>query len=58
MIKLVLAFVILAVVIHFGITSWQKMEGKDRWSLTKTAIYSILVALLAVLVMTIIVILF
>ena len=58
MIRLWLAFVILAILIHFGITVWRKMERKEQWSLTKTAFYSILVALLAVLVMTTIVILF
>jgi hypothetical protein len=58
MIKLVLAFIILAVVLHFGITSWQKMSGKDRWSLTKTAFYSIIVSLLALAAMTILVVLF
>jgi hypothetical protein len=58
MIRLWLVFAILAALIHFGITAWRKMEGKERWSLTKTAFYSIIVALLAVLVMTAIVILF
>jgi hypothetical protein len=58
MIRLWLAFAIFAVLIHFGITAWRKMEGKERWSLTKSIAYSILVSLLAVLVMTVIVILF
>jgi hypothetical protein len=58
MIRLWFAFAILAVLIHFGITVWRRMERKERWSLTKSLFYSILVALLAVLVMTIIVILF
>ena len=58
MIRLWLAFAILAVLIHFGITTVRKMDGKERWTLTKSITYSILVALLAVLVMTIIVILF
>jgi hypothetical protein len=58
MIKLWLAFIIFAALIHFGITVWRKMERKERWSLTKTAVYSILVSLLAVLVITVIVILF
>jgi hypothetical protein len=57
-IRLWLAFAVLAFLIHLGITTWRKMEGKERWSLTKTAFYSIIVALLAVLVMTTIVILF
>ena len=58
MIRLWLAFAIMAVLIHFGITAWRKIEGKERWTLTKSIAYSILVALLAVLAMTVIVILF
>jgi hypothetical protein len=58
MIRLWLAFIILAVLIHFGIQAWQKMAGKDRWSLTKTAVYSIIVSLLALTVMTAIVVIF
>jgi hypothetical protein len=58
MIRLWLAFAIMAVLIHFGITAWRKIEGKERWTLTKSIAYSILVALLAVLALTVIVILF
>lgn len=58
MIRLWLAFAVFAVLIHFGITAWRKMEGKDRWSLTKTAFYSIIVSLLALIVMTALVVLF
>ena len=58
MIKIVLAVVILAVIIHFGIMSWQKMSGTARWSLTRTAFYSIIVSLLTLAAMTILVVLF
>jgi hypothetical protein len=58
MIRLWLAFAIFAVLIHFGITAWRNLNGKERWTLTKSIAYSILVSLLAVLVMTVIVILF
>ncbi len=58
MIRLWLAFVVLAVLVHFGITAWRNMEGKERWTLTKSIGYSIIVALLALAVMTAIVILF
>ena len=58
MIRLWLAFVVVAVFIHFGITAWRNLNGKERWTLTKSVTYSILVALLAVLAMTVIVILF
>jgi hypothetical protein len=58
MIRFWLVFVILTVVIHFGITTVREFDRKERWALTKSITYSILVALLAVLVMTVIVILF
>ena len=58
MIRFVFVFVILAVLIHFGITAWQKMSGSERWSLTKTAFYSIIVSLLAIVAMMFIVVLF
>jgi len=58
MIRLWLVFAILAVLIHFGISTWRKMEGKERLSLTKSIAYSIIVSLLALLVMTTLVILF
>ena len=58
MIRLWLVFGILAVLVHFGITAWRNMSGKERWTLTKSISYSIIVALLAVLVMSVIVILF
>jgi len=58
MIRLWLAFAILAVLIHLGITTWRNLNGKERWTLTKSIAYSILVSLLALLVMTVIVILF
>jgi hypothetical protein len=58
MIRLWLAFIIVAVLIHFGITAWRKMEGKEQWALTKSIGYSILVSLVAVMLMTVFVIAF
>ena len=58
MIRLWLVFAILTVLIHFGITTVREFDGKERWALTKSIGYSIIVALLAVLVITVIVILF
>ena len=58
MIKLWLAFAVFAALIHFGITAWRKMDGKERWSLTKSLTYSIIVSLLTLAVMSVIVILF
>jgi hypothetical protein len=58
MIRFWLVFVILATVIHFVITAVREMDGKERWTLTKSITYSIIVASLTVLVMAVIVILF
>ncbi len=58
MIRLWLAFAILAVLIHFGLTAWRNMNGKEKWTLTTSVGYSIIVALLALVVMVGLVILF
>ena len=58
MIRLWLVFAILTALIHFGITTVREFDGKERWALTKSITYSIIVALLAVAVMMCIVILF
>ena len=58
MIRLWLAFIFFAVVIHFTISTWRTMTGKEKWTLTKTAFYSIIVSLLALMVMTAIVVIF
>jgi hypothetical protein len=58
MIKLWLAFAVLAVLIHFGITALRNMNGLEQLALTKSIGYSILVSLIAVMLMTVLVILF
>lgn len=58
MIRLWLTFIFFAVVIHFAISTWQTMTGKERWSLTKSVGYSIIIALLTFVVLATIVILF
>ena len=58
MIRLWLVFAVLTVIIHFGITTVRKFDGKERWALTKSIGYSIIIALLTFLVMATIVILF
>jgi hypothetical protein len=58
MIKLWLAFIIIAILIHFGISALRNMNGLEQLALTKSIGYSILVSLAAVMLMTVIVILF
>jgi hypothetical protein len=58
MIKLWLAFAIVAVLIHFGITALRNMNGLEQLALTKSIGYSILVSLAAVMLITVFVIVF
>lgn len=58
MIRILLTFIIFAVLIHLSITSWRALSGKEKWDLTKTMFYSIVVSLLAVAAMFGLVILF
>lgn len=58
MIRLWLVFIVFAVLIHFSITSWRALSGKEKLSLTKSFAYSIIVSSLAVLAMTLIVVIF
>ncbi len=58
MIRVILAFVVLAALIHFGIMGWRSMSNKERWSLTKSLSYSIIVALLAIVALMFMVVIF
>jgi hypothetical protein len=58
MIRLWLAFIIIAVLIHFGITAWRNMNGVEQLALTKSIGYNILISLAAVMLMTVFVIAF
>jgi hypothetical protein len=58
MIRLLLVFFIFSVLINFSIIAWRALSGKEKWSMVKTILYSVLVSLLAVSVMAVIVILF
>ena len=51
MIRIWLALAILAVLVHFGITAWRRMDGKEQLTLTKSLVYSIIVALLVLTAM-------
>ena len=55
MIKLWVAFAILAGLIHFGISALRNMNGLEQLALTKSIGYSILVSLAAVMLMTVLV---
>ncbi len=58
MIGVILLFVVLAVLIYFGIRGIQKMTGEQALFLTKAGMYAIISATLAMLLLFGIVILF
>jgi hypothetical protein len=58
MIRLWLVFAILFAGFYFGIPALRKLNGKEKWDITKTFLFSMMCSLLAVVAMTVIVILF
>lgn len=58
MIRLWLVFAILFAVFYFVIPAVRKLNGKEKWDVTKTLLFSLVCSLLAVSVMVLIVVLF
>ena len=58
MIKIILAFLVVFGVCYFSIKGYRELSGKDKWALTKLLGYSILVAVLTLVVLTVFVIVF
>lgn len=58
MIKGILAFLILTVLIHLGISGFRKLHKLEKWNVVKTLTYSAVVALIAVSALVAIVVLF
>lgn len=58
MIRMVFIWAILSVAIGAGIAGWQTLTGKEKWQLTKTAIYATVCSLVAVVLLSFVVILF
>jgi hypothetical protein len=58
MIKALITFAAFATLIHFVIVAWRALSGLDKWALTKTLGYSIIISASALLVLFTIVVLF
>ena len=58
MIKMLLAFVFLFIIFYTGIDMFRQFTGKEKWEVAKTTIYSVTIALLVIVFLTIIVVLF
>jgi hypothetical protein len=58
MIKIVLVFVLTALVISIGIAQWRAFNYLERWQLTKILAYATMCSLLATVLLVAIVVLF
>jgi hypothetical protein len=58
MIKALITFAAFATLIHLSIVSWRSLGGLDKWALTKTLGYSMIISASALLVLFTIVVLF
>lgn len=58
MIKMLLTFIFLFIIFYTGIDIFRKLTGKEKWEVAKTTIYSVTIALLVVVFLTVIVVLF
>jgi hypothetical protein len=58
MIKALITFAAFAILIHFVIVSWRSLSGLDKWALTKTLGYSIIISAIALSVLLSIVVIF
>ena len=58
MYKMIVIWLMLTVVIGFGILSFRKLNGLEKWQLTKTIVYAIVCSLVAVVLLGIFVALF
>lgn len=58
MIKMVLTFLIVFMLVLAGIETFRNMTNKERWALTKSLGYSIIVAVVTLVLLTGFVILF
>lgn len=58
MFRIILAFLFVFGLFYFGIDAVRNMTGKEKWSLTKTILYSIMCAVLTILLLALFVITF
>jgi hypothetical protein len=58
MIKIILAFLLLALGIGIGIAQWRAFNYLEKWQLTKVLAYATMCSLVAVVLLGIIVVLF
>jgi hypothetical protein len=55
---MLIAFISLFIILYAGIDIFRKFTGKEKWEVAKTTIYSVTIALLVFVILTVIVVLF
>ena len=58
MIRIILAFVVVMGLFHFGIQAWRAATQKERWTVVKSLTYSFVLAILTIVALSLLVILF
>lgn len=58
MFKMLIAFISLFIMFYTGIEIFRKFTGKEKWEVAKTTIYSVTIALLVIVFLTVMVVLF
>ena len=58
MIRIILAFLFVFGLFYFGIDAFRSMTGREKWNLTKLVTYSIMCAVLTIVVLALFVIAF
>ena len=58
MIKQVLVFLLVWVSVAISIKAWRQLSGKEKWSVTKIALYGLLTSTIAFVILSLVVILF
>ena len=58
MIRIILAFLFVFGFFYFGIDAFRKLTGREKWDLTKLVAYSIICAVLTIVVLALFVMVF
>jgi hypothetical protein len=58
MARIILAFIIVFGLFHFGIQGWRSLTGKERWTMVKQLTYSLLLATITIVALVLIVLVF
>lgn len=56
--RMILTWLLLSILIGAGIWAWQSLSGKEQWALTKNIAYATMCSLMAIVLLSLLVIVF